>query len=540
MVVFSNKAYNAIIRESFDKDPVETGGILLGHVLDNGIWIVMEVLPPGIHCIFERAYFEYDDAFVNYLAQSVANQYKIPLELLGLWHRHPGSMDFFSSTDDQTNSTFAAQNDYGVISGLVNIDPQFRLTMYHLNQGRQFISGVRPAYEKVAIEVGDDIIPEEYFELRYYDGEESNLHPHVERNTRQARETRISSSDRVEHHEGTTGSIDIQKILDENMRKGSGGDSDGSTLESSKKTLEERVAEAIRFFRRNRFILILLLVFLFGLSLKASWEHIKKVPKVISEWVHKDNNNPEQATVPTHSLEVGQTVDLSEYLPTNWDKKGVTYSSDSKSVQINMNKGKAVSSGDATITAKTKKGDKAIIVKIIVATQQYQLNHERITLLVGDSCQLELTPNLVRVQWESDNTAIATISQRGLIVAISPGETTIHAYADGDEVACCSIKINDSADNTQSSDSFTPYTLVVDNGPFSESGSLNVGASHTLKYKTNLPEQELSKIVWESSDTSVASIDSQGKIRTYKAGTAVITVKYNELSSSWQLTVKEK
>ena len=41
--------------------------------------------------------FEYDEAFVNYLAQSVANQYKRPLDLLGLWHRHPGSMDVFSS-----------------------------------------------------------------------------------------------------------------------------------------------------------------------------------------------------------------------------------------------------------------------------------------------------------------------------------------------------------------------------------------------------------------------------------------------------------
>lgn len=37
MVIFSDKAYNAIIRESFEKDPVETGGILLGHALDNGM-----------------------------------------------------------------------------------------------------------------------------------------------------------------------------------------------------------------------------------------------------------------------------------------------------------------------------------------------------------------------------------------------------------------------------------------------------------------------------------------------------------------------
>lgn len=178
LVVFSNKAYNAIIRESFDKDPVETGGILLGHVLDNGVWIVMEVLPPGINSIFQYAYFEYDEAFVNYLAQSVANQYKRPLDLLGLWHRHPGNMDVFSSTDDGTNITFARQNPAGVISGLVNIDPKFRMTMYHLDMPMHRLQG-RPDYNVVDVEVGDDIIPEEYFELRYYDGVDSNLHPTV-------------------------------------------------------------------------------------------------------------------------------------------------------------------------------------------------------------------------------------------------------------------------------------------------------------------------------------------------------------------------
>lgn len=218
MVVFSNKAYNAIIRESFDKDPVETGGILLGHILDNGVWIVMEVLPPGIKCIFERAYFEYDDAFVNYLAQSVANQYKIPLELLGLWHRHPGSMDVFSSTDDGTNTTFALQNPSGVISGLVNIDPQFRLTMYHMENPRNVVRQYhRPNYERIDVEVGDDIIPEEYFQLKYYDGEGSNLNPFVERS-----HTRMSRSVRTEgtgHRTINEEPLDIRNTIQGNLNR---------------------------------------------------------------------------------------------------------------------------------------------------------------------------------------------------------------------------------------------------------------------------------------------------------------------------------
>lgn len=178
LVVFSNKAYNAIIRESFDKDPVETGGILLGHVLDNGVWVVMEVLPPGINSVFQYAYFEYDESFVNYLAQSVANQYKLPLDLLGLWHRHPGSMDFFSNTDDGTNITFARQSAAGAISALVNIDPQFRITMYHLDRPTH-VGQYRPKYDIVEVEVGDDIIPEEFFELRYFNEGSANLHPTI-------------------------------------------------------------------------------------------------------------------------------------------------------------------------------------------------------------------------------------------------------------------------------------------------------------------------------------------------------------------------
>ncbi len=174
-VIFSDKAYNELIRESFSKHPVETGGLLLGYVV-NDTWVVMEVVPPGHKGIHETAYFEYDVDFVNYLIPTIANRYKDPLQLLGLWHRHPGSMDFFSSTDDETNSEFASRSRIGTISGLVNIDPNFRLTMYHLDH----FTGPRPrnvAYSKVDVEVGDDFIPEEFFALRYIDGENSNLHP---------------------------------------------------------------------------------------------------------------------------------------------------------------------------------------------------------------------------------------------------------------------------------------------------------------------------------------------------------------------------
>ena len=290
MIVFSKKAYNAIIRESFDKDPVETGGILLGHVLDNGIWIVMEVLPPGINCIFETAYFEYDDDFVNYLAQSVANQYKTPLELLGLWHRHPGSMDFFSATDNQTNATFAAQNPYGVISGLVNIDPKFRLTMYYMGNPTRIAVGTCSQYEKIPIEVGDDIIPEKYFELRYYDGEEDNLHPSVDRAVRPVRFTDVNSSNARRARRNPESPGPQNNAYTSNIS----GNSQSKKYTTQNK-LEETVIAIIRFFRRNRFLLILLLLIVFAVSLKSSRKFLKTRPDTI-EWIKRNSDNRESKT----------------------------------------------------------------------------------------------------------------------------------------------------------------------------------------------------------------------------------------------------
>ena len=74
-VVFTQRAFNAIVTETIDKHPIETGGILIGYILDNGVWVVIENIPPGYHTIHRRAYFEYDAEFVNYLQNVVATTY---------------------------------------------------------------------------------------------------------------------------------------------------------------------------------------------------------------------------------------------------------------------------------------------------------------------------------------------------------------------------------------------------------------------------------------------------------------------------------
>ncbi|MDR1330704.1 MAG: Mov34/MPN/PAD-1 family protein [Tannerella sp.] len=159
--MFTKRAFNAIVTETIDRDPLETGGVFIGYILDNGIWIVVETIPPGIETTNRRAYFEYDTKFINYLSNVIARQYKGNLQVLGLWHRHPGSMDTFSSTDDGTNVTFAKANPLGAISGLINWDPKMRLTMYHVDS--------QCHYTKTDWSVDDGMIPENLLALRFTD-----------------------------------------------------------------------------------------------------------------------------------------------------------------------------------------------------------------------------------------------------------------------------------------------------------------------------------------------------------------------------------
>jgi hypothetical protein len=138
----------------------ETGGIFLG-TIENSVWYIIESIDPGYeNSIRHQAYFEYDIHYVNHLANIRNRLYNKDLVLLGLWHRHPGSMDTFSSPDKETNKRFAERLSTGAISAIINIDPSFRITMYYISS---------PGLEYTTIKNvrnGDEFIPKEYLALK--------------------------------------------------------------------------------------------------------------------------------------------------------------------------------------------------------------------------------------------------------------------------------------------------------------------------------------------------------------------------------------
>jgi len=143
-IVFAKNAYDAIKSEAAGRMNVETGGVFLGRYED-GVWYVIESIDPGPKAVFSKSSFEYDRQYIEKKANETARSYQTGLTLIGNWHKHLGSYDKFTATDDRTNIEYAGLSVDGAIFIIVNTDPEFRITPYH--------SALPLKYKKIGYEV---------------------------------------------------------------------------------------------------------------------------------------------------------------------------------------------------------------------------------------------------------------------------------------------------------------------------------------------------------------------------------------------------
>lgn len=154
-VTLSNRAYCSIINESLEHGYDETGGVLLGFIVGRR-WFVLDVIDPGTNdTIHQVDLFQWDEDYVNATAQRMRRIYRHQPTILGFWHRHPGSMDFFSQQDVESTQKNLQNAKKGLISMLVNIDPALRMTFYYAKG---------PHFMPVRYDVGDEYFPVELLE----------------------------------------------------------------------------------------------------------------------------------------------------------------------------------------------------------------------------------------------------------------------------------------------------------------------------------------------------------------------------------------
>ncbi len=154
-----------------------------------------------------------------------------------------------------------------------------------------------------------------------------------------------------------------------------------------------------------------------------------------------------------------------------------------------------------------------IVVQLLVTG--IHLDKEYITLNKGDNYWLteKITPSDAsdaRVSWSSSNTSVATVDANGKVTAVGKGEATITAKAkDGSGVsASCEVTVKQ------------PVTSLSLN---KTSLPLNKSDSYTLTATASPSDANNKAVTWTSSNTSVVTVDANGKVTAIGKGEATIT-----------------
>ena len=167
-----------------------------------------------------------------------------------------------------------------------------------------------------------------------------------------------------------------------------------------------------------------------------------------------------------------------------------------------------------------------------------QLNMNSNTMKVGDEFTLiaTVTPDNAtnkNVKWESSDTSIATVDSNGKVTAKAEGTATITVSTeDGNKQANCVITV----------EAKEVYVKVLKITLDSSAKTIYTGENFKL-IATITPDNATNKNVkWESSDTSIATVDSNGNVKGVAKGITTITAKSENdgISESCVVTVLNK
>jgi len=159
------------------------------------------------------------------------------------------------------------------------------------------------------------------------------------------------------------------------------------------------------------------------------------------------------------------------------------------------------------------------------------LEHSTLTLNEGQNTKINVVnnPNSESITWSSDNTNVATVDNSGNVSAINAGTATVTAQGTETSATCVVNVIDPSA--------IVPITSLTVN-PTNK--SLQVGEEISV-VPTIVPTNATNKVLnWNSSNTGVAVVNSNGHVIGVGEGTTTITASATDgsgLSATCAVTV---
>lgn len=218
-------------------------------------------------------------------------------------------------------------------------------------------------------------------------------------------------------------------------------------------------------------------------------------------------------------------------------QKAVTWtSSDPKVLYVSLGgKVTAVGSGSATVTASVGGASVAKTITVTAAEEpkdtvtSITLNKYSLTLYVGEMGeQLAATilpeGSTASVVWQSSNPNVATVTEKGLVQAVTPGTSVITATAGGRHVSCIVSVLAARVRVTGVSFDETEHKIPV-------RGTAKLTATIAPADAT------VKTLVWTSDDPGIASVSRTGIVTAVSVGTTKIHATSVDGNHSAEVTV---
>lgn len=240
-------------------------------------------------------------------------------------------------------------------------------------------------------------------------------------------------------------------------------------------------------------------------------------------------------------LSIGASFVLKAIIsPSNADNQKIIWTVENSSVvdYVDNQDGsatiKGLKVGTSKVTARTDDGGfmSSCNVTVGVGVEKIELDKSELSLKKGESASLNATifpenASDKSLKWGSSDVSVATVDAYGNVKAEGNGEATVFvSSSDGGFTAYCNVKVG------------TPVTgISLDPREFTLE---TIGSSFTVKPVISPEDASDLGVVWESADTKVVSVASDGTVTAIGPGTTTVKATTNDGSFTSNCVVSVK